>query len=121
MLSILLLASFVYCGSGEPLWICAHAFTPNHECVYAICSNCKYKIEGNEKTKRRKRNDVDSTITTIDCNDPHSQNHKVHNLKDFCDDQYLTDTNLSTMVNKGKKVPQRCFECKRTIWNKKKH
>ena len=109
----------MYCGSGEPLWICAHAFTPNHECVYAICSNCKYKIEGNEKTKRRKRNDVDSTITTVDCNDPHSQNHKVHNLNQFCDDQYLTDTNLSTMVNKGKKVPQRCFECKRTIWNKK--
>ena len=93
----------MYCGSGEPLWICAHAFTPNHECVYAICSNCKYKIEGNEKTKRRKRNDVDSTITTIDCNDPHSQNHKVHNLKDFCDDQYLTDTNLLTMVKKVKK------------------
>ena len=52
--SILLLASFVYCGSEEPLWICAHEFTTNHECVYAICSSCKYRSEDNDKAKRRK-------------------------------------------------------------------
>ena len=52
-------------------------------------------------------------------NNPRSQNYSVHNVISFCDNQYLTDTNLSTMVNKGKKVPQYCSKCKRTICNHK--
>ena len=36
-------------------------------------------------------------------NDPSSQNHKLHNLIYFCDDQYLSDTYLSIMVKKDKK------------------
>ena len=112
----------MYCGSDAALWVCTHAFTSNHECVYAICSICKYGIEDKDKgkiTKRRKLNDADSTIITDDCNNPRSQNHKLHNLKPYCDDQFLSDIYLSMMVKKGQKVPQFCSGCKKTIWNKK--
>ena len=51
---IFILASFVYCGSDVGLWVCTHAFTSNHECVYAICSTCKYGIEDKDKGKKYK-------------------------------------------------------------------
>ena len=76
----------MYCGSDAALWVCTHAFNSKNECVYAICSTCKYGIEDKDKnknTKRRKRNDVDYTIITDDCNDPRSQNHKLHILISF--------------------------------------
>ena len=101
---IFILASFMYCGSDESLWVCTHALTTNHKCVYAICSTCKYDIEDKDKkknTKLRKKNDVDSTTISEDFSDPRSQNHKLHNLISFCDDQYFSDTYLSIMVNKG--------------------
>ena len=112
----------MYCGSDAALWVCTHAFTPNHECVYAICSACKYGDESKDKNKikkRRKRKDADSTIITDNCNNPRSQNHKLHNLESFCDDKYLTDTYLTIMVRKRQKVPQFCSGCKKTICNKK--
>ena len=112
----------MYCRSDAALWVCTYAFTPNHECVYAICSSCKYgdeKKDNNKIKKRRKRNDADSTIITDDCNNPRSQNHKLHNLKPYTGDQFLSDIYLSMMVKKGQKVPQFCSGCKKTIWNKK--
>ena len=41
----------MYCGSDAALWICKHVLTSKHECVYAICSTCKYEIEDKDKKK----------------------------------------------------------------------
>ena len=51
---IFILVSFLYCGSDAALWVCTHAFTSKHECVYAICSTCKYEIEDKNKQKNTK-------------------------------------------------------------------
>ena len=115
-------ANFVYCGSDKPLWHCTHAFTADVKCVYAICSSCKICIEETITTtsnKRRKRNDVSKCVITTDCEDPHSQNHKVCNLKMHCDDKHLTEANLSDNLRKGKNVPQKCSKCERIICNNK--
>ena len=114
-------AKFVYCGSKEPLWHCTHAFTKNVQCVYAICSSCKLHIESSlaNTNKRRKRNESNGKSITKDCDDPHSQNHKIWNLEPYCDDSYLTVANFSMNVKKGQHVPQKCAKCDRIICNKK--
>ena len=90
------------------------------KCVYAVCSLCKNSLEHSTTIrKRRKRNESDSSVITKDCNNPHSQNHKIWNLKPYFDDSYLTVSNLTESVRKGKYVPQKCAKCERIICNKK--
>ena len=110
----------MYCGSENPLWTCTHAFNKNVRCVYAICSMCKENLEGKSPTmKRRKRNESNGKNITKSCDDAHSQNHKIWNLKAFIDDSYLTTSYLSDNVTKGHHVPQKCAQCERIICNKK--
>ena len=101
------------------MWHCKHAFNKQAKCVYAICSSCKLNLENSStKTKRSKRNDSSGKCITKDCDDPHSQNHKIWNLEPFADDSYLTVDNLSKAIEKGQHVPQNCAQCERIICNK---
>ena len=86
--------------------------------MYAICSECKNGLDDTSK-KRKKRGASDSLGITKDCNDPRSQNHQICNLEPYCDDKYLTVSNLSSNFNKGNYVPQTCANCTRIICNKK--
>ena len=73
------------------------------KCVYVICSSCKICIEETTTItlhKRRKRNNVTKNAITKNCEDAHSQNHKVFNLKVHCDDQYFTEARLSDNLKK---------------------
>ena len=92
------------------------------KCVYVICSSCKICIEETTTItlhKRRKRNNVTKNAITKNCEDAHSQNHKVFNLKVHCDDQYFTESRLSDNLKKGRNVPQKCSKCERIICNNK--
>ena len=92
------------------------------KCVYAICSSCKICIEETTTStlhKRRKRNNVTKNLITKNCDDAHSQNHKVFNLELHCDDQYFTEARLSDNLKKGRNVPQKCSKCERIICNNK--
>ena len=89
------------------------------QCFYAICSSYKLTLENSStKTKQSKRNDSSGKCITKNCDDPHSQNHKIWNLEAFIDDLYLTVDNLSKTIAKGQHVPQNCAQCKRIICNK---
>ena len=85
----------------NPIHLCVNAMKQSHFCKYAICSNCKIKLEeddapligGRKKTRGAIRN-----FTQQQNNDPHGYKHtmtnmygntKQENTEDQCNHHYL--------------------------------
>ena len=101
---------YVHCGSKQPLWCCRNAFTVNNECVYALCSECYLNSQNANKVKRKRG--IASNLTSSDCNDPHSSNHFLTNLRTFTDESYLDKNFLAKKIKFGAMVPQICSNCR---------
>ena len=100
-------------NESNPLWVCSNAFNLQHNCVFCICSSCKYSVLSN-RPKRAKCNTCDSnTENAMLCN------HTWTDLKEFTDKTYFEATFISEAIADKRPIPTKCAQCHCILTNKK--
>ena len=104
---------YVLAGGMNPVYCCVNALKTEHECVFAVCSNChnKESMEGQDRKRKNasRKQDVDKAKETCD--------HL--NLDAMTDSLYFVKSYLLSCEANGTTVPIQCSTCHRYFTNKK--
>ena len=106
---VIFFTDMVFCGNEQPLWCCKNAMNNvKHECIFALCNDCKTKRDG-KRPKKRTRSTLVNDGATCDHND----------LEFFAQSDYFSAEFIKTRKDRGDIFPTKCSGCNRIITNVK--
>ena len=122
---------FALVNHTNPVHWCKNAQDPDHDCVYAICYECKLAYDANNEKSvgkhKRARKCVKKLLTATYENDVFSDsedeefkcNHQIDKLEHTCDTLYFTSMYINSIIEQEISFPTKCSVCHMTFSSEK--
>ena len=100
-----------FVSDTSPLWVRKNSPNTEHECLFAMCNDCKDRMPvcRGRGSKHKTRNDNDTSNCENNCD------HSVSGLDIFFDSKYFSNSHMEGVIKNG---PAKCFSCNKILSNR---